>query len=115
MFGKLGELAGAMKQLGQMRAKMQEFQSTIGTLSFRAESGGGLVAATVNGKMELSRIEIQPDAMKSTDAEMLEDLIVSAVSAAQRKAAEGVREEMRKMAGGLELPPGVEGMLGGAG
>jgi hypothetical protein len=111
MFGQLGNLAGMMKQVKEMQGKMQEFQQGLVNLRFSADSGAGAVTATVNGKMELMAIKISPDTARGGDVELLEDLVKSAVAAAQRKAADGVRAEMQKMTGGMNLP-GLEGLLG---
>jgi nucleoid-associated protein EbfC len=77
-----------------------------------AASGGGLVTAKVNGRAELIDIKIDPQAMQSGDAEMLEELIKSAVGAAAAKAQEGAKQAMAQVTGGLNLA-GMEGLLGG--
>ncbi|MBX3394164.1 MAG: YbaB/EbfC family nucleoid-associated protein [Phycisphaerae bacterium] len=111
MFGKLGEIGGMMKQVAQMKAKMQEMQEQAVNLRFDAESGAGMVKATVNGRMELVAVKISPDAVAGGDLEMLEDLVKASVAAAQKKAAEGMRAEMQKLTGGMNLP-GLDAMLG---
>ncbi|GMU35351.1 MAG: YbaB/EbfC family nucleoid-associated protein [Planctomycetia bacterium] len=111
MFGQLGNIAGLMKQAKEMQSKMKEMQEAVANARFEAESGAGAVKATVSGKMELVALTISPETVKSGDVEMLEDLVKSAVCAAQRKAADGMREEMQKMTGGLNLP-GLEGLMG---
>ena len=110
MFGKLGDLAGIMKQAREMGGKIQQMQETVQAMRFEADSGAGAVTATVNGKLELVGLKISPQS--TGDVEMLEDLVRSAVSAAQRKATEGVKAEMSKMTGGITLPPGLEGLMG---
>lgn len=112
MFGQLGNLAGMMKQAKEMQSKMKEMQEIVANARYEAESGAGAVKATVSGKMELVGLTISPDTFKSGDVEMLEDLIKSAVCAAQRKATDGARAEMQKITGGLNLP-GLDGLLGG--
>ena len=112
MFGTLGNLAGIMKQAKEMQSKMKEMQESIGNSRFEADSGAGAVTATVNGRMELVTLKITPQTVTSGDVELLEDLVKSAVCAAQRKAAEGMKAEMAKMTGGMNLP-GLEGLLGG--
>ena len=114
MFGNLGNIANLMKQAKEMQGRMKEVQEAIAASRFEAASGGGLVSATVSGKLDLVSLKISADALKNNDVEMLEDLVTSAVAAAQRKAVEGAQEEMRKLTGGLNLP-GLEGLLGGAG
>ena len=59
---------------------------------------------TVNGKHEMRRVKIDPSLLESKDGEMLEDLIVIAVSDAQKKANDLAQAEMGKLAGGLNLP-----------
>jgi DNA-binding YbaB/EbfC family protein len=114
MFGQLGNIAGLMKQAKEMQSKMKEMQESVAASRFTADSGAGAVTATVSGKLDLVDIKISPDLVKSGDVEMLEDLVKSAVCAAQRKAAEGVRAEMARITGGLNLP-GLDGLLGGGG
>lgn len=111
MFGQLGNIAGLMKQAKEMQSKMKEMQEAVANARFEAESGAGAVKATVSGKMELVALTISPDTVKSGDVEMLEDLVKSAVCAAQRKAADGMRAEMQKITGGMNLP-GLEGLMG---
>ncbi len=112
MFGGLGNLAGMMKGMKEMQGRMKEMQETLVNLRFDADSGGGAVSATVNGKMELVGLKITPETVSGGDVEMLEDLIKSAVAAAQRKAADGVKAEMTKLTGGMNIP-GLDGLLGG--
>ncbi|MFH1417310.1 MAG: YbaB/EbfC family nucleoid-associated protein [Planctomycetota bacterium] len=112
MLGGLGNLAGMMKQAKEMQSKMKEMQESLADARYDADSGGGAVSVTVTGKLELVALKIDPAIVKSGDVEMLEDLIKSAVSAAQRKAADGVKEEMQKMTGGMNLP-GLDNLLGG--
>jgi len=108
MFGKLGDIAGMMKQAKEMQGRMQEMQEQLAAARFEAETGAGAVKATVTGKLELVDLKIDP--ASAGDIEMLEDLIKSAVCAAQAKAADGVKAEMQKMTGGMNIP-GLEGMM----
>ena len=66
-----------------------------------------MVQATVNGKMELVKLRIDKSKVDVNDIELLEDVIIAAVSAAQNKAAETMREEMQKRVGDMGLPPGL--------
>src|SRR3954454_8980887 len=104
----LANLPGIMQKAREMQEKMQQVQAELAHRQVTADAGGGMVTAIVNGRMELVRVRIDktklPDA---SDTDMLEDLIVAAVSAAQTKAAEMVRQEMQKTASDLGLPPGM--------
>jgi hypothetical protein len=114
MFGKLGDIASMMKHAKELQSKMKEMQDSLVDLRFAADSGAGAVTATVNGKMELVGLTIDPPTVQAGDVEMLEDLVKSAVAAAQRKAADGVKEQMSQMTGGMNLP-GLDNLLGGGG
>jgi DNA-binding YbaB/EbfC family protein len=102
MFGDLGKI---MKMAGQMKSKMPEIQQKLADAQFTAQSGGA-VTATVNGKMELVDVKIDRDAIGDLagDLEMLEDLIRTAVSAAQAKAAHAATEAMKELTGGIDIP-----------
>ena len=71
-------------------------------------SGGGLVKVTMNGKGDLKAISIDPSLMKPEEAEIVEDLIVTACNDARAKAEAALAEKMRAMTGGLQLPPGMK-------
>ena len=70
---------------------------------FSASAGGGVVTATVNGKKELVKLSIQPDAVDPQDVEMLEDLIISAVNEAIRQADSAMSTAMNAFTSGLGL------------
>jgi hypothetical protein len=114
MLGGLGNLAGMMKQAKEMQSRMKEMQEVLANTRYEADSGAGAVTATVTGRMELADLKISPQTATSGDVEMLEDLVKAAVCAAQKKAADGVKQEMQKMTGGMNIP-GLDGLLGGGG
>lgn len=112
MFGGLGNIAGLMKQAKAIQENMARLQESLESQRFEGEAGAGMVKATVNGRAELVRIKIDPQA--AADTELLEDLVVAAVSTAARKAQESVKAEMAQMTGGLNLP-GLSGLFGQGG
>src|SRR6266567_2411246 len=97
-----------MKQAQQMQEKMAELQARLGEMEVDGQSGGGMVQATLSGKGELRRIKIDPSLAKSDEVEVLEDLVVAAVNDARQRADAMVAEEMSKLTGGLQLPPGMK-------
>jgi nucleoid-associated protein EbfC len=101
-------LSGLMKQAQQMQDKMQEMQAKLESLEIEGVAGAGLVAMTLNGKGDLRRIKIDPKIIDPADTEMLEDLIVAAHTDAKRKIEAAAAEEMQKVTGGLQLPPGMK-------
>ena len=101
-------LSGLMKQAQQMQAKMQEMQSKLESMEIEGEAGAGLVSVMLNGKGDLRRIKIDPKVIDPADAEMLEDLIIAAHANAKQKLEAATAEEMQKVTGGLQLPPGMK-------
>ncbi len=101
-------LGQMMKQAQQMQAKMTELQQRLGELEVSGQAGGGMVQATLTGKGELRSIKIDPSLAKADEVEVLEDLVVAAVNDARQRADAMVAEEMSKLTGGLQLPPGMK-------
>lgn len=89
-------------QFKDMQARMQAMQDELAQRTFSALAGGGMVAADVDGKMQLKRLQIDPSIM--SDKDMVEDLVVVAVAEAQKKAAEAMQMELKKVTGGIDLP-----------
>ena len=98
-----------LMQMGQqLQARITKLQESLGSQKITASSGGGMVSATVDGKGELKEIRLDPACVDKNDVEMLEDLVVAAVSQAQDKARKVYEEEMKKAAGGLPMQmPGL--------
>src|SRR5437763_17065769 len=101
------DLNQLMKQAQEMQGKMRQMQDELAKKQITADAGGGMVQATVNGKMELVKLKIDRSKIDPADTELLEDVIVAAVTAAQTRAAENVKQEMQKAAGEMGLPPGM--------
>ncbi len=98
-----------MQQAQQMQGKLQQIQEELALRTVSASSGGGMVTVDADGKGQITRIRIDPSIVDAKEVEMLEDLITVAVGEAQSKAAEMAKEEMGKLAGGLNLPFGFPG------
>ncbi len=93
-----------LMQLGQqMQAKMAELQESLGAARVSASSGGGMVTVTVDGKGSVKQVQIDPTCVDARDVEMLEDLVLAAVSEAQGKAQVEYEQEMKKVTGGLPM------------
>jgi hypothetical protein len=100
-------LGQMMKQAQQIQTKMQEMQEKLAEMEMSGSSGAGMVTVTLNGKGEMRRVKIDPSLFNSNDAEVVEDLIVAAFSDAKKKLDVVLAEEMSKVTGGLNLPPGM--------
>ena len=101
-------LGQMMKQAQEMQTKMQEMQEKLSTVEMTGTAGAGLVTVMMNGKGELRQVKISPELFNSEDVEVVEDLIVAACSDAKAKAEAHMAEEMSKVTGGLQLPPGMK-------
>jgi hypothetical protein len=106
-FKNLGGIGELMAKAKQMQEQMKTLQEEMGRKQVTADAGGGMVQATVNGRMELVKLKIDKARIDPSDTEMLEDVIVAAVHGAQAKAAEMMQAEMKKAAGDMGLPPGM--------
>lgn len=101
-------LSGLMKQASEMQAKMQELQARIEAAVVEGQSGAGMVHISLTGKGELKSVTIDPKLADPSEIEMLQDLILAAHADAKRKADAMMQEEMARMTGGLQLPPGMK-------
>ena len=103
----LGNLGSLMTKAKEMQDKFRALQEELAKKTITADAAGGMVQATVNGRLELVKLRIDRARIDVNDTEMLEDVIVAAVAAAQAKAAEMMKSEMSKAAGEMGLPPGI--------
>lgn len=97
-------IAKLMKQAEKMQAKMVEMQEELAKKTVEASAGGGMVKATASGDGQIVSVKIDPQVLSGNDVEMLEDLIVAAVSSAIENAKTMAAEEMKKVTGGIGIP-----------
>lgn len=107
MLGNMGNMAGMMKKVQKMQAEMTKMQEELKLRTIDVSTGGGAVKVTVNGEKRIQSLKIDPSAVDPSDVEMLEDLVVAAVNEAMTKVDDMMSQEMGKLTGGLNLPPGL--------
>ena len=95
--------AAMMKQAQKMQQEMLRMQAEQEAKTFTAKAGGGMVAATVNGKHEMVALEINPEAVDPDDVEMLQDMVIAAVNEAMRAADAEAANHRSRLTGGLNL------------
>ena len=93
-----------LQQAQEMSGRLKTIQEELQQKSVTASAGGGMVTVEADGRGQIRSIKIDPSVVRSDDIEMLEDLVVAAVSEAQKKAAVVAQEEMNKITGGMQLP-----------
>jgi nucleoid-associated protein EbfC len=103
----MADFLGMMKQAAQLQSKMQAMQEELGQIDVEGVSGGGLVTVRMSAKMEVKVVKIDPSLLKADECEILEDLLVTALGDARRKAEAAMQEKMASLTGGLGLPPGL--------
>lgn len=92
-----------MKQVQKMQADMLAAQDALAAETVEASAGGGMVTAVVTGSGELQSITIAPEVVDPDDVEMLQDLVVAAVTEASRMAQELQQQRMGGVTGGIDL------------
>ena len=93
-----------MKQIQKMQSKMVQLQEELDAQEVEGTAGGGMVKAVVSGKGDIKEVKIDPQVLADGDVEMLEDLIVAAITQAQENASEVQKETMSELTGGLNIP-----------
>ena len=93
-----------VKQAQKVQKQMGELQDKFAEMRFEASAGGGMVRVVVDGKQRLKELKLSPEALKEQDITLLEDLILTAVSEAQKTSEEQMQESIAKVTGGFKLP-----------
>ena len=93
-----------MRQAQQLQAKLEKIHEELANTELEASSGGGAVTVVVTGQQEIKSVKISPEVVNAEDVEMLEDLVLSAVSEALRKSQELAASRLGALTGGLKLP-----------
>lgn len=93
-----------LKQAQKMQAQIQEVQEQLATREVEGSSGGGAVKAVARCDGSLVSIKIDPQVVDPQDVEMLEDLVLGAVTNALQTAKKTQEDEMGKVTAGMNLP-----------
>ena len=102
-----GGMDNLMKQAQEMQEKMQHAQEEAAKAEVQGEAGAGMIKITMNGRHDVSNVDIDPSIMEE-DKELLEDLLAAAVNDAVRKVEATSKAQMEEATAGLNLPPGFK-------
>lgn len=92
---------GMMAQIQRLQKQMEEAQAQLAIETVTASAGGGAIKVTMTGDQKCKAVEINPDLLKDADAEMLQDLVLSAVNMALDQSRELAAQKMGPLTGGL--------------
>lgn len=93
-----------LQQAQEMQGRFQKIQEELQRVTVSGSAGGGMVTVEANGQGTVQRVKIDPSVVNPADVEMLEDLVLVAITEAQKKAQAQAQQELGKLTGGLPLP-----------
>ena len=93
-----------MHQAQKLQEKLAKAQQELSNITLEASSGGGAVKVTINGQQKIQSVKISPEVINSDDIELLEDLVLTAVSEAIAKSQKLAAERLGGLTGGLKIP-----------
>ena len=96
-----GNMQNLMKQAQRMQRQMEEQQAALEEKEYSAAAGGGAVSVKMNGKKEILELKLQPEVVDPDDIEMLQDLIIAAMSEAMKQVDEESNASLSKLTGGM--------------
>lgn len=93
-----------LKQAQMMQSKMESIQKELGNKRVEASVGGGMVKVAADGQQNILEIKISQEIIKSEEADMLQDLVLSGVQEAIKMSRDLAAKEMSGLTGGMSLP-----------
>jgi hypothetical protein len=93
-----------MQQAQKLQAQLAKAQQELANLIVEASSGGGAVKVTMNGQQKILSVKISPEVVTREEVEMLEDMVLAAVSEAIAKSQEAAAKQLGGLTGGLKIP-----------
>jgi nucleoid-associated protein EbfC len=93
-----------MQQAQQLQARLAKAQEELANMTMEVSSGGGAVKVTIDGQQKIRSIKISKEVVNPEDVEMLEDLVLSAVTEAVAKSQEAAAKQMSALTGGMKIP-----------
>jgi hypothetical protein len=93
-----------MKQAARMQQQMEQIQNDLASRTVEATSGGGAVKVVAKCDGTIRSVKIDPQALNPSDAQLLEDMILTAANQALSQAKEISTAEMGKVTAGFNLP-----------
>lgn len=108
--GKMPDMGALMRQAQKMQSDVAKAQEEVAKMTADGQAGGGMVTVTVNGTFDVVKIKVEKTVVDPNDVGMLEDLVLSAVNAANARMRELTKAHMQKVMGGMNIP-GMPGLF----
>ena len=102
--GRGNSMQNLIRQANQMQTKMKQLQEELAEKEYQSSSGGGAIQVTIKGENHISALTISPEIFKDGDAEMLQDMLTTAINDALSTAKKDQEEEMAKVTGNMNIP-----------
>ena len=102
--GGVGNMQQMLRQAQKMQEAMAEKQAELEEKEYTTTAGGGVVEVTINGKKEITALNLKPEIVDPDDVEMLQDLVMAAVNEAIRVVEDTSAAELNKITGGMNMP-----------
>jgi len=90
--------------MSKAKAQYESLQKKMQETVVDASSGGGAISVKMDGRKQVLSLRIDPEAAKSGDIEMLQDLVVAAINEAGRKIDAQMQSTVGGMLGGMGIP-----------
>ena len=93
-----------LQQAQKLQAQLAKAQEELSELTVEGSSGGGAVKVVMNGQQKIQSVTISPEVVNPEDVELLQDLVLTAVSEALAKSQEAAAKQLGGLTGGLNIP-----------
>ena len=93
-----------LKQAQELKSKLEKAQKELSKTIVEADSGKGKVKVTINGQQKILSIKISPKVIDPDKAELLEELVLKAISEATAKSQKLAAKQLKGLTGGLKIP-----------
>jgi len=101
----IGNQAGMLEQLQKVQQQIETAQEQLADEKVTASVGGGAIKITMTGDQHCTAVEIDPEMLKDADAEMMQDLVLSAINAALEQSRQMQADKLGPLAGGMSGLP----------
>jgi DNA-binding YbaB/EbfC family protein len=95
---------GNIKQAMELKSKLDQAQKELSNTIVEADAGKGAVKVTMDGQQKIKSVKISPEIINQGKPELLEELVLKAVSEALAKSQKAAAKQLKGLTGGLKIP-----------